>query len=88
MKNSDINAFLGKDTGFEGKLKFNGTVRIDGSLRGEISAPEGNLIVGEFGMIDADIHIAYLVISGEIRGNIIADYHIDIQPSGRIIGNI
>jgi cytoskeletal protein CcmA (bactofilin family) len=37
MKRKDqINAFLGKDTEFEGKLSFNGAVRIDGRLKGEI----------------------------------------------------
>ncbi len=88
MKDQTINAFLGKDTAFEGKLNFNGTVRIDGHFKGEITSAEGNLIVGEFGMIDADIHISHIFISGEIRGNIIADHKIDIHPSGKIFGNI
>ncbi len=88
MKDQTINAFLGKDTEFEGKLNFNGTVRIDGHFRGEITAVEGTLVVGESGMIDADIHISHIFISGEIRGNIIADHKIDIHPSGKIFGNI
>ena len=88
MKDQTINAFLGKDTAFEGKLNFNGTVRIDGHFKGEITSAEGNLIVGEFGMIDADIHISHIFISGEIRGNIIADHKIEIHPSGKIFGNI
>ncbi|MGD9159079.1 MAG: polymer-forming cytoskeletal protein [Desulfobacteraceae bacterium] len=88
MKDQTINAFLGKDTEFEGKLNFNGTVRIDGHFKGEIKSAEGNLIVGEFGMIDADIHISHIFISGEIRGNIIADHRIDLHPSGKVFGNI
>jgi len=88
MKDQTINAFLGKDIAFEGKLNFNGTVRIDGHFKGEITSTEGNLIVGEFGIIDANIHISHIFISGEIRGNIIADHKIDIHPSGKIFGNI
>ena len=88
MDNKAINAFFGKDTAFEGKLNFNGTVRIDGHFKGEITSIEGNLIVGEFGTIDADIHISHISISGEIRGNIIADQKIDIHPSGKVFGNI
>ena len=88
MKDQAISAFLGKDTEFEGILNFNGTVRIDGHFKGEITSTEGNLIVGEFGMIDADIHISHIFISGEIRGNIIADHKIDIHPSGKVFGNI
>ena len=88
MKDQTINTFLGKDTKFEGILNFNGTVRIDGHFKGEITSTEGNLIVGEFGMIDADIHVSQIIISGEIRGNIIAEHKIDIQPQGKVFGNI
>ena len=88
MKEQTINAFLGKDTEFEGILNFNGTVRIDGHFKGEITSTEGNLIVGEFGMIYADIHISHIFISGEIRGNIIADHKIDIHPPGKVFGNV
>ena len=88
MENKAINAFLGNDTAFEGKLDFNGTVRIDGHFKGEIKSIDGNLIVGEYGMIDADIHISHISISGEIRGNIIADHKIDIHPTGKVFGNI
>ncbi|MFC1822458.1 polymer-forming cytoskeletal protein [Thermodesulfobacteriota bacterium] len=38
MKSKEISAFLNKDTEFEGKLKFSGTIRIDGHIKGEISA--------------------------------------------------
>ena len=88
MKDKTINTFLGKDIEFEGILNFNGTVRIDGHFKGEITSTEGNLIVGEFGMIDADIHISHIFISGEIRGNIIADHKIDIHPPGKVFGNV
>ncbi|MBW2004532.1 MAG: polymer-forming cytoskeletal protein, partial [Deltaproteobacteria bacterium] len=52
--------FLGKDTEFDGKLTFHGTIRIDGHFKGEISAG-GNLVVGEEAMIEANMHISYIV---------------------------
>ncbi len=88
IKNKTIKAFLSKDTEFEGILTFYGTVRLDGHFKGKITSAEGNLIVGESGIIDADIHVSQIVISGEIRGNIIADHKVDIQPPGKIFGNI
>lgn len=88
MKNKDdFNAFLGKDTEFEGKLSFKGTVRIDGHFTGEIFT-EGTLIVGEPAVIKSDIHVSNIVISGEIRGNIIADNRIHIHAPGKVFGNI
>ena len=62
-KNQQVVTFLGKDTAFEGKLSFNGRIRIDGHFKGEIEA-QGNLIVGEEGMVEADMHLAYIVIRG------------------------
>jgi cytoskeletal protein CcmA (bactofilin family) len=88
MKRKDqINAFLGKDTEFEGKLSFNGAVRIDGRLKGEIFT-EGTLIVGESAVIASDIHVSHIIVSGEIRGNIVASDRIEIHAPGKVFGNI
>ena len=86
-KTETMTAFLGKDTEFEGKLTFHGTIRIDGHFKGEISA-DGSLIVGEGAMIEANMHISYILISGEIHGNIIADDRIEIHPAGKVFGDI
>ena len=88
MKSKDeINAFLGRETEFEGKLSFKGAVRIDGHFTGEIFT-EGTLIVGESAVVKSDIHVAHIIISGEIRGNIIADSRIEIHAPGKVFGNI
>ena len=86
-KRDEINAFLGKDTEFEGKLSFKGAVRIDGHFTGEIFT-EGTLIVGEMAVIESNIHVSHIIISGEIRGNIIADNRIEIHAPGKVFGNI
>jgi len=89
MKKSkdEINAFLGRDTEFEGKLSFTGAVRIDGKFSGEIFS-SGTLIVGESAVIKAQIHIADMVISGEVRGDIFAEKKIEITVPGKLFGNI
>jgi cytoskeletal protein CcmA (bactofilin family) len=79
--------FLGRGAEFEGKLTFHGTVRIDGHVKGEISG-DGNLIVGEEALIEADMHASYIVITGEVRGNIIADQRVDISAPAKVFGNI
>ncbi|MBW1721521.1 MAG: polymer-forming cytoskeletal protein [Deltaproteobacteria bacterium] len=86
-KNKQVVTFLGKDTEFEGRLNFNGSIRIDGHFKGEIHS-DGNLIVGEEGMIEADMHVGFLVIRGEVHGNIIADQRVDIRAPGKVFGNV
>jgi cytoskeletal protein CcmA (bactofilin family) len=88
MKNRDqINAFLGRDTEFEGKLSFKGSVRIDGRFTGEIFT-DGTLIAGDTAIIKSDIHVSQIIISGEIRGNIVAEKRVEIHAPGKVFGNI
>jgi len=88
MKNGEKGiTFLGKDTRFEGKLRFQGTMRIDGHFKGEASA-QGNLIVGEDALIEGDLKVSYASISGEVHGNIIADQRVDLRAPSKVFGNI
>ena len=88
MKTKDeINAFLGVNTEFEGKLSFTGAVRVDGRFKGEIIT-KGTLIVGELAVIESDIHASHIIVNGEIRGNVTAEKRMEIHASGRVTGNI
>ncbi|HET6581847.1 MAG TPA: polymer-forming cytoskeletal protein, partial [Nannocystaceae bacterium] len=46
MTTPEITTILGKGSAFDGKLTFEGAVRIDGEFSGEIRT-QGTLIVGE-----------------------------------------
>ena len=86
-KKNEVIAFLGKGTKFEGKLRFHGTTRIDGHFKGEISA-DGNLIVSNQGLVEADVHASSIMISGEVHGNITADQRVDIHAPAKVFGDI
>ncbi len=89
IKKSDeqVSAFLGKDTEFEGKLSFAGVVRLDGRFKGEILS-EGTLIIGETALIESNIDVGNIIISGEVRGNVTSKKKIEIHAQGKIFGNI
>jgi cytoskeletal protein CcmA (bactofilin family) len=88
MKNGDKGiTFLGKGTRFEGKLRFQGTMRIDGHFKGEVSA-QGNLIVGEDALIEGEVSVSYASVSGEVHGNIIAEQRVDLRVPSKVFGNI
>ena len=59
----DVKAFLGEGTEFKGVLSFEGTVRIDGSLEGEILG-EDLLIVGEPAVVKAEIDVGAREVEG------------------------
>jgi len=79
----NINALLGKGSEFDGKLTFEGTVRIDGKFTGEIFS-EDTLIIGEGARIKAEISVLY----GEIVGNVKAAGMVEMHAPARLIGNI
>jgi cytoskeletal protein CcmA (bactofilin family) len=68
-KQNNIIAFLGKETFFKGYLHFEGTVRIDGKLEGEIVSKD-ILIVGEGANIKGDIKVQKVICGGNVTGTI------------------
>lgn len=84
---AQINGFIGKEVTFRGKLGFGGTMRIDGNFEGEIEA-EGTLIVGDGAKIYATIKVDTAIISGEVRGDVVAATKVELRPPGRMYGNI
>ena len=82
-----IGAFLGSDSEFEGKLTFQGTIRIDGRYKGNISV-DGNLIIGPSGRVTAEVNASNMMISGEVTGNMTAENNIEVHASGKVYGNL
>lgn len=83
----NLNAFLGEGTSFKGTLTFEGTVRIDGKIEGEIFTKD-TLVIGGGAQVIATIHAGVVSISGSVTGNITAEKKIEIHPSGKLFGNI
>ncbi len=83
----DITALLGPGTRFEGKLHFDGCVRIDGVFRGEIRSDD-TLIVGEGAEIDGTITVATVIVRGKIQGDIFAKTSIELFAPGVVIGDV
>ena len=83
----EINTLLGRGTAFEGKLTFEGTVRIDGHLTGEIFSDD-ILVVGEGAQVRAKIDVGTLIVEGNIDGNIKAGKLVELHPPARVRGNI
>jgi len=84
---AELNALLGRGSQFDGKLIFEGTVRIDGKFHGEIHS-EGKLMVGENGDIEGEIWVESAVISGKVKGNINVTGKLELHSQARVEGTI
>ncbi len=87
IEKSDIKAFLGPGSQFEGKLVFNEIVRLDGGFRGEVTSHD-TLIVGESAEIQADVQVGTLILSGCFKGNIKAKTRVELRSPAKVDGTI
>lgn len=87
IEKSEIKAFLGPGSQFEGKLVFNEIVRLDGAFRGEITSHD-TLIVGDSADIQADVQVGTLILSGRFKGNVKAKTRVELRSPAQVDGTI
>jgi cytoskeletal protein CcmA (bactofilin family) len=83
----EITTLLGRGATFEGKLTFEGTVRIDGRFKGEVFSDD-TLVIGEGAVVEAQIDIGEVIIQGTVVGNVVAKRSIEIHAPGRVKGDL
>jgi len=82
-----VQAHLGKGSRIEGKLTFEGSVKIDGHVEGEIQAQHA-VIVGENAVINAQISADTIVVKGKVTGDITARKQVELRGPAKLTGNI
>ena len=88
-KNTDrISTFIGADASIDGSIEFTGTIRVDGSVKGNITSTGGTVVIGEKGVVNAEISVNVAVVMGEVNGTIDAKERIEVYPPGRLGGDI
>ena len=80
-------AFVGKDVEFKGIITYSGTVRVDGSLEGEIHT-DGGLLVGPEAVIKAKVTAGTVVCHGTIHGDIQAKDQIVLCAPAVVQGSL
>ncbi|MBI5183746.1 MAG: tetratricopeptide repeat protein, partial [Nitrospinae bacterium] len=85
-ENGDLDSFFGKGVSLKGILKAKGTIRFDGEMEGEITSD--TLILGEGGIINADIKTGTFINMGMIKGNVSALEKVTLHEKSRLEGNI
>jgi len=86
-RSGELNALLGKGSEFEGKLTFEGQVRVEGKFSGQIMTKD-TLIIGEGARVSAEIIAGTVIVNGWLEGNIKASQLIELHQPGRIKGNL
>jgi cytoskeletal protein CcmA (bactofilin family) len=85
---AELAALLGRGTQFEGKLCFEGRVRIDCAFKGEILSND-TLVIGDGADIEAEITVSTLIVrGGRVKGELRARNCIELYVPAEVNGSL
>jgi len=88
---SRIDTLIGAETRIEGDIHFSGGLRVDGSIRGnvsEIASTPGTLVLSEHGSIEGAVTASQLVVNGKVVGPVRANLFVELQAKSRVTGDV
>ncbi len=86
-----IDTLVGAGSVLKGDLEFTGGLRVDGLIKGHVSAQDnshGTLVISETGVIEGDINVPHVVINGTVKGNVVSAGHVELQSNAKVNGDI
>lgn len=88
---STIDSLIGISTNIEGNVRFQGGLRIDGQVKGNVIADGDEpsmLVISEHAKVEGEVRVAHLVVNGEIIGPVYSSELLELQPKARITGDV
>ena len=77
---------IGEGTKFEGRIKSEASLRIEGQLTGDIECI-GDVTIGEHGLVKSNISARNVTIAGTVYGNILTTGLLTVTSTGQLHGN-
>ncbi len=78
---------MGDSARLEGKFSIGDSIQIECEVVGEINV-EGRLVIGDKGVVRADVNTVDALIRGHYEGKMVATGNVEITSTGRVSGNI
>jgi cytoskeletal protein CcmA (bactofilin family) len=84
---TEATSIISQNVRIEGDIHGNENLQVFGKLKGTLKV-KGDIIVGESGVVEAEIEGLNVTIQGTVIGNVLAREHLEIQATGKMIGDI
>ena len=84
---SRLTTYLDESSEIEGKCAFSGIVMLNGRCHGEIIAAD-TLIVGERGVVTANVRGGTVIVRGELIGAVVASERLELRGRARVVGDV
>ena len=81
-----LETFLGMNSSFKGELNVRGTLRVDGTVEGQLDADY--VILSESAEVKGEIKAERIIIGGKMDGNVRAQELVEIKSKGKVFGDI
>ncbi len=78
---------IGEGTSFEGKIKSEGGIRVEGEMIGDIECA-GDITIGKHGVSRSNIKARNVILAGKVIGNVAASGKLTIKATGQLHGNL
>lgn len=78
---------VGEHARMEGKFDITDSIQVECEVAGEMNVG-GKLVIGEKGVVSANVQTVDAIIMGQYEGNMVATGNVEIAETGRVTGNI
>lgn len=84
-----IDCLISAKTRIEGDVIFEGGLRVDGHIKGNLTGDDASLlIVSEMAGLEGEVRVAHAVINGTIKGSVHVGDRIELQAKAKVEGDV
>lgn len=86
-----IDCLIGAGTEIKGDMTFDGGLRVDGRVHGNVISIEGKpgtLVLSEAARIEGEIRVSHVVINGTVVGPVHAADYVELQSKANVTGDV
>lgn len=88
---STIDTLIGVKTELKGDIIFSGGLRIDGKVKGNITANgdgSSTLVLSEHAVVTGNVTVPHMIINGVIKGHVRSSERVELQPKADVKGDL
>ena len=85
-KPTSSTSLISRNVKIEGEIRGEENLHIDGRIKGAVRI-NGDILIGNAGIVEAEIEAENVVIQGQVNGNVTARQQLEIWPSGKLFGD-
>ena len=86
-----IDCLIGAGTEIKGDMTFDGGLRVDGRVHGNVISVDGKpgtLVLSEAARIEGEIRVSHVVINGTVVGPVYAADYVELQSKANVTGDV